>query len=115
MAADQKKLYEKVWEIEIKTQEYSFKSKVWKHRGKGGWHFLTLPKSTSREIRRNHRLDEEGWGRLRVLARIDQFEWATAIWYDSKTNAYLLPVKASLRKSKKISVGLFLTVTLRCG
>ena len=36
----------------------------------------------------------EGWGRLKATAKIGNSEWATAIWFDTKINTYLLPLKA---------------------
>ncbi len=85
-----------------KTKSYKFKEKVWKYKGKGGWHFITLPKNISQKIRKNHGLDEEGWGRLKTLAKIGQSQWKTAIWYDSKSKAYLLPVKSLIRRAENI-------------
>lgn len=85
-----------------KNKKYSFNGKIWKYKGKSGWYFITLPKSLSQKIRRNHGFDEEGWGRLKTLAKIGGSEWNTAIWYDSKIKSYLLPVKSLIRKSEQI-------------
>lgn len=96
----------------VKQKSYSFSGKVWKYKGKGGWYFITLPKNLSKEIRKNHGLDEEGWGRLKALANIGQAEWKTAIWYDSKFNAYLLPLKSLIRRLEKIEDATTMKVVL---
>ncbi len=84
---------------------YPFKSKLWKHRGPAAWYFVTLPKSTSSQIRKSHGRSEEGWGRLKVAATVGDSSWATAIWFDTKRDRYLLPIKASVRKSEDWQVG----------
>lgn len=93
-------------------KSYNFRGKVWKHKSMGGWHFITLPKTLSKQIRKNHGLDEEGWGRLKASAKIGQANWVTAIWFDSKFNAYLLPLKALVRKSEKIEKDAAIKVVL---
>lgn len=85
---------------------------MWKHKGNGGWHFVTLPKALSKTIRKVHGQSEEGWGRLKAVARIDKSEWRTAIWYDSKYESYLLPVKADIRKQENLQSGNKLHVKL---
>jgi hypothetical protein len=77
--------------------KYKFSAKIWKPSN-GSWHFGSLPKNMSSEIRQNLKWQEEGWGRLSAQAKIDEFEWKTAIWFDTKMGCYLLPVKADIRK-----------------
>lgn len=91
---------------------YQFKAKIWKYKGKSGWHFITLPKVLTKKIRKNHGHDEEGWGRLKTVATIGQSNWKTAIWYDSKYQSYLLPVKSEIRKREQIKDDSSVTVTL---
>lgn len=52
------------------------------------------------EIRSMLGWQEEGWGRLKVRARVGQTSWDTAMWYDTKAQTYLLPLKASVRKAE---------------
>lgn len=47
---------------------------------------------------------KEGWGRLKITARIGDSEWKTAIWLDTKHETYLLPLKAEIRKKENIAV-----------
>ncbi len=78
---------------------------AWKYSGAAGWHFVSLPEALSKEIREHLKWQEEGWGRLKALAKIGQSEWDTAIWFDSKLKTYLLPIKAEIRKKEKIKAG----------
>jgi len=83
--------------------QYQFSGKVWRYAGAGGWHFISLPEPLSVEIRNLLKAEEEGWGRLPATARIGETTWFTAIWFDSKSQTYLLPVKADIRKKEKIA------------
>ncbi len=84
---------------------YEFEGKVWRSGGKGGWYFISLEKSLSKDIRSLHKESEEGWGRLKATVRINKTEIATAIWFDKKHDTYLLPIKAVLRKKEGITDG----------
>jgi hypothetical protein len=85
--------------------EYRFSSKLWQYPGLGGWHFISLPLKLSNEIRRSFKSAEAGWGRLTVAARIGATEWRAAIWFDTKRNTYLLPLKAEVRKRENLVAG----------
>lgn len=82
--------------------KYDFSAKLWQHSSPGGWYFVSLPKTISKEIRKNFQDQEEGWGRMKALACINHIEWDTAIWYDTKKRAYLLPVKAEIRNKARL-------------
>jgi hypothetical protein len=84
--------------------KYEFASKLWQYQGKGAWHFVTLPRELSNEIRENLKWQEEGWGRLKVMAKIGGSEWRTAIWFDTKCSDYLLPIKAEIRKKENLEI-----------
>lgn len=96
----------------IKKQNYGFKGKVWKYQGTSGWFFVTLPKRLASTIRKNHGVSEEGWGRLKVEAAVEDHGWKTAIWFDTKAKSYLLPIKASVRKAVGIRQGATIEVKL---
>jgi Domain of unknown function (DUF1905) len=85
--------------------KYEFSAEVWQHRAPGGWYFVNMPAAYSAEIRENLQWQEEGWGRLKAIAKIGQTEWQTAIWFDTKLNTYLLPLKAEVRKKEGIVAG----------
>lgn len=91
---------------------YKFQNTIWQHNGGSGWHFVTLPQRLSMEIRELFQKEEQGWGRLPVMALIGDTSWDTAIWFDTKNNAYLLPIKSEIRKKESISVGMILKITI---
>lgn len=82
--------------------KYEFSAKIWQHASPGGWHFISLPDELAKEIRENLQWQEEGWGRLKASAAIGNSKWETAIWFDTKRNTYLLPVKAAIRKKENL-------------
>lgn len=84
--------------------KYEFSTSLWKHSSPGAWHFVSLPKNISKEIRENLRWQEEGWGRMKALSKIGHFEWETAIWFDTKMDTYLLPIKAEVRKKSNLEI-----------
>ena len=56
--------------------KYEFTAKVWNYSstvGTGGWHIAC------------------------------NTQWETAIWFDTKLDTYLLPLKAEIRKKEKIT------------
>ena len=82
-----------------------FTATTWQYQSTGGWVFVSLPKVFSQQIRKQFKTEEEGWGRLKANAQIGTTAWETAIWFDSKSDAYLLPLKATVRKKEKIKLG----------
>ncbi len=91
--------------------QYEFMAKPWHSGGQGGWYFVSVPVSITKEIRESFKQEEEGWGRLKAIAKIGHSEWKTAIWFDSKKATYLLPLKAAIRVSEKLEVGKDVQVT----
>jgi hypothetical protein len=92
--------------------KFQFSGVIWKYSGKGAWYFVTIPEELSREIRDTAQWQEEGWGRLKTIAKIKDVEWETSIWFDKKANAYLLPLKADIRKQLKLEDGMKIEVML---
>ena len=82
--------------------QFKFLAKLWQVSSKGGWFFVSLPKEVSEEIRANFKKFQEGWGRLKVKAEVENEQWETAIWYDRKAITYLLPIKLEIRKKYKL-------------
>ncbi|MEL1242402.1 DUF1905 domain-containing protein [Flavobacterium flavipallidum] len=92
--------------------KYDFSAEVWQHKAPGGWYFISLPKNLAIEIRSALQSEEEGWGRLKAIAKTGKSEWKTAIWFDTKKNSYLLPLKAEIRKKENITAGKIIPITL---
>ena len=82
--------------------KYEFTAKMWQYSSPMAWYFVSLPIEISTEIRENLKWMEEGWGRLKATAKIANTQWETAIWFDTKQNTYLLPIKAEIREKEKI-------------
>ncbi len=92
--------------------KYEFTATLWQHSGTGGWCFVSLPETTATEIRTLLKSSEEGWGRLKATAKIGATEWKTAIWFDTKRNTYLLPIKAIIRNQEQLELGREITVSV---
>lgn len=89
--------------------KYKFSCTLWKYSGSGGWYFVSLPKVASKEIRDHLQWQEEGWGRMKASAIINNQEWNTSIWFDKKKNTYILPIKASIRKNLLLKEGMIIS------
>ena len=83
-------------------QEYKFKTKVWLYSGAAAWHFITVPKRVSKEIKNNFGALAGGWGSLPVRVTVGVTHWQTSIFWDNKVSAYILPLKAKVRKLENI-------------
>lgn len=81
---------------------YDFKSRMWVYPGKASWRFVTLPVKISQGIRKLTAGATRGFGSIRVVATIGSTSWKTSIFPDSKRNAFLLPIKADVRKREAI-------------
>ncbi len=92
--------------------KYHFTAKMWRSTEPGSWHFISIPKDISKEIRKNLQWQEEGWGRMKAAAEVNALQWETAIWFDTKSDTYLLPVKAEIRKKAKLHANENTYVTL---
>ncbi len=88
----------------------AFTAPLWLWNGKGAWHFVTLPVDESEIIKMA--VPRRGWGSVRVRARIGETSWSTSVFPDSKSGAYLLPVKADVRKAEGITPGDAIEVTV---
>lgn len=82
--------------------KYEFVAAPWQYSAPGGWYFVSVPEAISKEIRETLKWQEEGWGRLKITAETGSTRWKTSIWFDTKRNTYLLPLKADVRKKEKI-------------
>ncbi|MCB0820727.1 MAG: DUF1905 domain-containing protein [Bacteroidetes bacterium] len=86
--------------------KYSFTARVWQCQSINGpgWHFVSLPEDYSVEIRSNLGNLEQGWGRMKAKAQINQSIWDTSIWFDTKKGVYLLALNALIRKKENINL-----------
>ncbi len=77
-----------------------------------GWTIVSLPKALADEIRNNFKCLEQGWGRMKIAAKVGNSEWQTAIWFNTKLDTYILPIKAAIRKKEKIALNEDVKVTV---
>jgi hypothetical protein len=86
---------------------YRTRAKLWRwNGGKTSWYFLTLPEAVAREIRLVDAGPRRmGFGALRVEATIGETTWKTSIFPSAQLKAYILPVKATVRKAEKLVEG----------
>jgi hypothetical protein len=83
---------------------YTFTAELWLYSGKGAWHFVTLPADAAREIR-FFSPQAKGFTPIKVKATIGETTWKTSVFPDSKSESFLLAVKADVRKRENIAAG----------
>lgn len=84
------------------TFDYKMRARVWLYPGPAAWHFVTLPKKESTQIRSLFGKSQRGWGSLPVIATVGKTQWKTSIFADKSAGAYVLPLKADVRKKEGI-------------
>ncbi len=92
--------------------KYSFKAEIWLYQGQGAWFFVTLPQEESSQIKIITAPHKKGWGVVRVSATIGKTTWQTSIFPYAKSAAYILPIKAEVRRKEKITAGDLVQVAL---
>ena len=91
---------------------YDFSARLWRAPGAAGWHFVALPADLSAQIRTLAGAMMNAFGSLRVKVNIEDATWKTSLFYDTKRNAFLLPVKADVRRKAKIAANAEIDVSV---
>lgn len=86
----------------MKSKKYKIVSKVWLYPGMAGWHFVSIDKKQSEEIKKKFGDMKRGWGSLPVMVTLGKTVWKTSIFPDTKAGSYLLPLKAEVRKKEGV-------------
>lgn len=94
------------------SMRYEVEAQVWVYPGAGGWRFVTLPKSLSKQIGSVAPRRRPAFGSVRVIATIGMTTWKTSLFPDAKTDAFLLPIKAGVRKRENVEDGGVVKVTV---
>lgn len=81
----------------------------------GSWHFVEFDPELSDEIRQFSRGLAGGWGSIRVAVTVGTTTWRTSLFPSRERHAYLLPVKAEVRRAEGLEPGAQFTVLLRLG
>jgi len=92
---------------------YTLRGNVWLWPGDAPWHFVSVDKKTSKEIRETYGNNARGFGSLPVIATIGKTTWTTSIFPERKTYMYMLPIKAAVRKKEDIYDGDTVTFTIK--
>lgn len=87
-----------------------FSGKIWYWRGPAPWFFVTVPEKECREIKAMSTFVTYGWGMIPATVRIGRTQYKTSLW--PKDGAYIVPIKASVRKAEKIGEGETVAVQL---
>ncbi len=90
-----------------------FEAELWAWQGPASWVFVTLPEPFAEAIRLAAFLAPRGWGSVRVAAESGDVRWETSLFPDKSSGSYVLPVKASVRRSLGVSVGDRMALALR--
>ena len=84
---------------------FNIKSKIFLYHGMAGWHFISVPKKQSEEIKKKFGTPKRGWGSIPVIVTIGKTKWKTSVFPDKQSGGYLLPLKADVRKKEHIFSG----------
>ena len=90
--------------------DLEFSGEMWFWKGPSPWHFVTVPDEDCAELEATSAFVSYGWGMIPVAAQIGETEWTTSLW--PKDGAYVVPVKAWVRKAEGLDVGDVVTVRL---
>ncbi|MEZ4706478.1 MAG: DUF1905 domain-containing protein [Caldilineaceae bacterium] len=90
-----------------------FGGEIWFWRGPAPWYFVTVPGEQCEELRAISGAVSYGWGMIPVTVRLGKSKWETALW--PKDGAYIVPIKASVRKAEKLDEGATVTIRLEVG
>ena len=97
----------------MKSKKYKLRSEVWLYPGaSAAWHFISIPPKQSEEIKKLFGDHARGWGSLPIVAQIGKTSWKTSIFPDKKTGAYLLPLKADVRRKENLLAGEAVTFSI---
>lgn len=94
---------------------YRMTSEFWHVEEPGGWYFFTLPEQVALEMKMKYGDVSGSFGTLKVYVIIGETMWQTSLFYDTKRESYLLPVKATVRKAEQLMIGQVYELILTVG
>jgi hypothetical protein len=84
----------------------SSRAKVWLYSGdKAAWHFVTLSKTVAEKLKKTFKQPRRGWGSIPVIVTIGKSQWKTSVFPDTKSESFVLPIKAKVRKAECVDHG----------
>lgn len=87
-----------------------FSGEIWLWKGPAPWHFVTVPPEQCAELKAVSGSVTYGWGMIPVMVQIGKTKWKTSLW--PKDDSYIVPIKASVRKTERIAEGDTVTIQL---
>ena len=79
-------------------------------RGPSPFHFVSIPKKESEQIKSLSRQLTYGWGVIPVKGRIGATTFSTSLF--PKGDSYLIPIKVAVRTAERLEIGDSVTVDL---
>lgn len=86
--------------MSINHQTYRFRARVWRWPGDAGWHFITLPREMSAQIR-----EQCGTGMIPIHATVKKTTWDTSLFPHKESYGYLLSIKKAVRGKEGVYEG----------
>lgn len=80
-----------------------FEGEIWFWRGPSPWYFVTVPEEESSELEATASFVTYGWGVIPATVTIGDTEWTTSLM--PKDGAYLVPLKADVRRAENLEEG----------
>ncbi len=90
----------------------SFEAELFVWKGEGSWHFVRLPLEAAEDLRDLVTGPPRGFGSIRVSVRLGGSVWATSVFPDKASGAFVLPVKKPVRIAEQIEDGDLVRVIL---
>lgn len=84
-------------------KRYTTAQTLWRWPGDMGWHFITLDKALSKEIRTH--AHTYGAGFVKIRATVGATVWDTALFPHTQSQAYLIAIKTAVRKKEGLFEG----------
>jgi len=97
----------------MKLKKYTIRAELWVYPGPTPWHFVTVGREESKEIKEKYGKVRRGFGSIPVQVTIGESVWKTSIFPNSKDCTYLLPIKAPVRKKEGLYEGDSVTLILK--
>jgi len=90
--------------------KWEFSGEIFVWRGPSPWYFVAMPDEESSELEAASAFVTYGWGVIPATVTIGDTQWTTSLI--PKDGAYLVPVKADVRRAEKLREGDVVQVAL---
>lgn len=86
----------------MQNKKYTTRGAVWLYPGMAAWHFVSVDKKYTAELKEKYGKKRRGFGSIPVEVTLGKSVWKTSIFPDKQSGTYLLPLKASVRTREGI-------------